>query len=71
VTLVWGDNTNLSQGLHIHKNFQDFYETETAEKGESTEGIGGALGSQSEGAMRQLVNLSKKTRISGDDMVLF
>jgi len=21
VTLVWGDNTNLSQGLHIHKNF--------------------------------------------------
>ena len=72
VTLVWGCNENLSQGLHIHKNFQNFYADDEADKSsDNNDHLSGALGSQSEGAMRQLVNLSKRQRISGDDMVLF
>lgn len=31
VTLVWGDNSNLNQGLHIQSNFTEFYNLDTVD----------------------------------------
>ena len=66
VTLVWGDNRNLNQGLHIQQNFQKFYDIDTSvdEKNEN-------LGLNPEKTVADLVNLSKKPIKDNDDILMF
>ena len=62
ITLVWGSNVNLNQGLHIQKNFENYYMLQ-----KDTE----VHGSVSEKAVRDLVNLSKKQAKDNDDLLVF
>jgi len=67
VVLVWGDNSNLSQGLHIQKDFANFYDSGEPIKNSRKEQAPGS----SDKAVRDLVNLSKKQAKDNDDLVLF
>ena len=62
ITLVWGSNKNLNQGLHIQKNFENYYKLQ-----KDTE----VHGSLSDKAVRDLVNLSKKQAKDNDDLLVF
>ena len=62
VTLVWGSNKNLNQGLHIQNNFESFYDLEGGRE---------IYGSSSEKAVRDLVGLSKKQAKDNEDLLVF
>jgi len=62
VTLVWGSNRNLNQGLHIQNNFESFYDLESGRE---------ICSGMSEKAVRDLVNLSKKQAKDNDDLLVF
>ena len=62
VTLVWGSNKNLNQGLHIQKNFQSYYDLEGGRE---------LVSGTSKKAIRDLVNLSKKQAKDNDDLLVF
>ena len=62
VTLVWGSNRNLNQGLHIQNNFESYYDLETGRK---------IVSGKSDKAVRDLVNLSKKQAKDNDDLLVF
>ncbi len=64
VTLVWGDNENLNQGLHIQSNFTSFYNQEKSADDAS-------LNLNPDRALSDLVILSKKHTKSNDDLVYF
>ena len=62
VTLVWGSNRNLNQGLHIQSNFQSYYDLESGRE---------IVAGTTDKAVRDLVNLSKKQAKDNDDLLVF
>jgi hypothetical protein len=62
VTLVWGDNQNLNQGLHIQSNFTDFYNIKCTESPQNL---------NPDKALHDLLCLSKQHSKSNDDLVYF
>jgi len=62
VTLVWGSNRNLNLGLHIQNNFESYYDLENGRE---------IVAGNSEKAVRDLVNLSKKQAKDNDDLLVF
>lgn len=62
VTLVWGSNRNLNQGLHIQNNFESYYDLESGRE---------IVAGKSDKAVRDLVNLSKKQAKDNDDLLVF
>lgn len=65
VTLVTGSNKHMSLGLHIQKDFQNFYNMEEAKLGDNLSGMNPDV------AVRELFFLSKKSLKDNDDLLLF